>query len=188
MGSPRREGNSEILLDRALKGAAEAGAEVKKIRLVGLNISGCTECNDCYDDGSCSTADDMDRVYRVLEWADRILIAAPIFFMGLPSQAKAMIDRTQRYWVLKYVLHQPFPRPANAPPRYGSFIGVGATKGKRLFDGAISTLKYFFDAISVEPREDLYLLIRMVDEKGEIRERETELDSAYKMGKKLAEL
>ncbi len=188
MGSPRRDGNSEILLSRALEGAAAAGAEVKRIRLAGLNISGCTECNDCYEDGSCSTADDMDRVYAALEWADRILLSSPIFFMGLPSQTKAMVDRTQRYWALKYVLHKPFPRLPEAPPRYGSFIGVGATKGKRLFDGAILTLRYFFDAIGAEPREDLYLLIRKVDEKGEIMERAAELDAAYKMGKALAKL
>ncbi len=188
MGSPRREGNSEILLDRALEGAAAAGAETRKLRLTGLEISGCTECNDCYEEGCCSTADDMDRVYRALEWADRILLAAPIFFMGLPSQAKAMIDRTQRYWALKYILHKPFPRPPGAPPRYGSFIGVGATRGNRLFDGAILTLRYFYDAISAQPREDLYLLVRKVDEKGAIKQRTSELEAAYAMGKSLAEL
>ena len=187
-GSPRQGGNSETLLDRALEGAAAGGAKIEKIRLAALNISGCTECNDCYETGQCSTADDMDRVYRSLERSDRILLASPIFFMSLPAQAKAMIDRTQRYWAMKYVLKKPFPHPEGAPARYGAFIGVGATGGQRLFDGVKLTLKYFFDAIAVEPREDLYLLVRGVDAKGEIASREAELKAAFDLGKKLAEL
>jgi len=176
-------------LDHALQGAADSGAEVEKIRLSALNISGCTECNDCYETGECSTADDMDKVYEALEGADRIILASPVFFMGLPSQTKAMIDRTQRYWALKYILHEPFPHEIgskNKTPRYGAFIGIGATKGKSLFNGINLTLKYFFDAIDVEPREELYVLVRGVEEKGEVQNRKQELDAAYETGKALA--
>ena len=188
LGSPRRGGNSETLLDRALAGATDAGAGTEKLHPASLRIAGCTECDDCYSLGECSTADDMDIVYAALERADRIIIASPIFFMSFPSQLKAMIDRTQRYWALKYVLREPFPRPAGAPERIGAYIGVGATRGESLFDGAILTLKYFFDAIAVEPREDLYVLIRGIDEKGEITGRESELAAAYETGKALAVL
>ena len=186
--SPRRGGNSETLLDQTMAGAAGAGAEVSKIRLAGMNIHGCTECNDCYECGECSTADDMDRVYALLERADRIVFASPIFFMGLPSQAKAMIDRCQRFWAMKYILKEPLPRRMGAPPRYGAFIGVGGTRGERLFDGAKLTIKYFYDAISVSPREELYLLVRGVDAKGEVESRQAVLDSAYKLGETLAKL
>ncbi|MHB8169407.1 MAG: flavodoxin family protein [Thermoleophilia bacterium] len=188
LGSPRRGGNSEILLDRALAGAADAGAEIERLHPASLRIAGCTECNDCYALGECSTADDMDRVYAALERADRIVVASPIFFMSFPAQLKAVIDRTQKYWALRYILREPFPRPAGSPPRYGAYIGVGATKGKTLFDGARLTLKYFFDAIAVEPREELYVLVRGIDEQGEIREREQALEDAYRTGAALARL
>jgi multimeric flavodoxin WrbA len=188
LGSPRRGGNSELLLDEALTGASGAGAETRKLVLSELNIAGCTECNDCYQTGECSTYDGMSTVYQALEWADRILLVSPIFFMGLPSQAKAMVDRTQCYWALKYVLNQPFPRAVDAPGRYGAFIGVGGTKGPHLFDGAVLTVKYFFDAISVEPREELYVFVRGVDEKGEIADRAEELRAAREAGEALAEL
>ncbi len=188
LGSPRRGGNTETLLDRALAGAADAGADMRKLALGELEIAGCSECNDCYATGKCSTPDDMETVYEALEWADRILLASPIFFMGLPSQAKAMIDRTQCYWSLKYVLREPFPRRAGAPGRYGVFIGVGGTRGKRLFEGALLTLKYFFDAIDAKPREDLYVLVRGVDEIGEILERTEDLEAAYEAGMALAAL
>ena len=188
LGSPRRGGNTEALLDSALEGAIQAGAEVRKIVLAGLDIAGCTECNDCYAAGACTTTDDMDAVYDALEWADRVILASPVFFMGLPSQAKAMVDRTQCYWALKYVLREPFPRRGGAPGRYGSFIGVGGTSGKSLFDGVILTLKYFFDAIDAQPREDLYVLVRGVDQMGEILEKPEALEAARDAGSTLAGL
>lgn len=184
-GSPREGGNTDILLDAALESASDAGAEVERIRLADLSFSGCTECEDCYATGECSIEDDMYRVYDALERADRILLASPIFFMGLPSQAKAMIDRTQSYWALKYMLEEDFPHggPAN---RYGGFIGVGATRGEKLYDGTILTLKYFFDAIAAQPMQEDYVLIRGVDAKGEILDREDEIEAARELGKKLA--
>lgn len=185
LGSPRTGGNTDILLDRALAGAGDAGAEVEKISLCDLDISGCLECNDCYETGSCTIGDDMNRVYEALERADRIILASPMFFMGVTAQAKAVIDRCQCYWALKYILKEEFPRARNAPLRYGSFIGVGGTKGERLFDGTILTLKYFFDAIAARPAEDLYVLVRGVDAAGDVLEHEAELQAAYESGNAL---
>lgn len=185
LGSPREGGNSETLLDAALEEARSAGAETEKIRLCDLSISGCTECEDCYATGECSIGDDMAKLYQAIEQADRILLASPIFFMGLPSQPKAMIDRTQCYWALKYLLKENFPYKGNNT-RYGAYIGVGGTRGERLFDGTILTLKYFFDAIAAEPLVDDYVLVRGVDEKGEVLEHEHALRSAKELGRKLA--
>lgn len=184
-GSPRNGGNSETLLDAALDEARQAGGETEKIRLSDLFFSGCTECEDCYATGECSINDDMAVIYEALEQADRILLASPIFFMGLPSQPKAMIDRSQCYWALKYILREDFPYRGDAH-RYGAFIGVGATRGERLFDGTILTLKYFFDAIDAEPLVDEYVLVRGVDEMGEIKTREDALESARRLGRVLA--
>ena len=186
-GSPRRSGNTETLLDRALAGAEAAGASTEKIVLCDYQISGCIECNDCFESGICTIGDEMDSIYGAIERADRIIIASPIFFMGLTSQMKAVIDRCQCYWALKYVLKESFPREADAPEREGSFIGVGGTRGENLFEGAMKTLKYFFDAISTRPREDLYVMVRGIDDKGEIETREDALQEAYESGRALAE-
>ncbi|RJQ41809.1 MAG: flavodoxin family protein [Gaiellales bacterium] len=188
LGSPREGGNTEVLLDAALSGAKAAGAQVEKIRVGDLSFSGCIECNDCLETGECTIVDDMAVVYEALERADRIIIASPIFFMGLPSQLKAIIDRCQQYWALKYVLREDFPRPAGAPKRYGVFIGVGATRGDRLFDGTILTLKYFFDAINAEPLTDSYLLVKGIDEKGEISGRPEAIEAARDLGRSLVSL
>ena len=184
LGSPRHSGNTELLLDEALRGAA--GASTSLIRVEGLDIAGCNECNDCYETGECSIQDEMTEVYEAIEQADRILVASPIFFMALPAQMKAVVDRCQAFWALKYKAGLPLPRPAEAPKRYGAFIGVGGTRGQRLFDGSILTLKYFFDAISAEPLPESYLLVRGVDDQGEILGRPESLAAALSLGRRLA--
>jgi multimeric flavodoxin WrbA len=185
LGSPRAGGNTEILLDTALQGARDAGAKVEKINLWDLDFSGCIECEDCYATGECSLVDEMGIVYEALESSDRILLASPIFFMGLPAQAKAMIDRCQCYWAQKYILKEEFPATVGSR-RYGAFIGVGATRGEKLFDGTILTLKYFFDAVSAEPLSDEYLLVRGVDEKGAIKEDTDLIEASALLGRTLA--
>jgi hypothetical protein len=69
--------------------------------------------------------------------------------------------------------------------RKGAFIAVGATRGKKLFDGSRLTLKYFFQAINVEYGEEL--LVPGVDKKGEIKTHPTALSDAFKLGKRLAQ-
>ena len=105
-----------------------------------------------------------------------------MFFYALTSQVKALIDRCQALWARKYVLRQSPPDSG----RKGAFIGVGATRGEKLFDGSILSIKYFFQAIGVEYVDEL--LVRGVDKKGEIKEHPTALTDAFEMGKRLAQV
>ena len=180
MGSPRIKGNTDLLLDEALKGTQSQGAEIEKIIVDKLKIAPCREYYGCLRDGNCVIRDDMDDIYPKLLSADAIIVASPMFFYGLSSQLKALIDRCQALWAKKYVLKQDSP----GPNRKGAFIAVGATKGKQLFDGSILTVKYFFKAVSVEYVDEL--LVRGVDKKGEIKEHPTALSDAFELGKKLA--
>jgi len=180
MGSPRIKGNTDLLLDEALKGAQSQGAEVEKVIVDKLKIAPCREYYGCLRDGNCVIRDDMDDIYPKLLNADSIIVASPMFFYGLTSQLKALIDRCQALWARKYILKQDFPHPV----RKGAFIAVGATRGKQLFDGSILTVKYFFKAISVRYVDEL--LVRGVDKKGEIKEHPTALSDAFELGKRLA--
>jgi len=181
MGSPRIKGNTDRLLDEALRGAKEQGAEVEKLVVDKLNITPCREYLSCFRDGKCVIRDDMDDIYPRLLSADRIIIASPMFFYSLTAQVKALIDRCQAHWAKKYVLKQNLPDSG----RKGAFIAVGATRGKRLFDGSILTVKYFFQAINVAYADEL--LIRGVDKRGEIKEHPTALSDAFELGKRLAQ-
>lgn len=182
-GSPRRGGNTDLLLDEALKGAKEAGAEVEKIYVRNYKITPCIECNGCFKDGGCVIKDEMQEIYPKLLEADRIIFASPMFFMGVTGWAKALIDRCQALWAKKYILKQPVVEPERRSQRKGIFISVGGTKGKNLFEGATRTIKTFFDAIDVTYSGELFY--RSIDDKGEIKEHPTALQEAYEAGRKL---
>ena len=102
LGSPRRGGNSEILMRAFLEGAAEAGAEVEEIILRDLKISPCLEIYHCFKDGTCPIKDEMREIYDKLLEADVVALASPVFFYGVSAQSKAMIDRTQALWARRY--------------------------------------------------------------------------------------
>ncbi len=182
MGSPRRQSNTEILLDAALAGAKETGAEVEKVVVSELKVSPCREIYACLKDGDCAIKDDMQWLYEKLLQADHVVFASPIFFYGLTSQAKAIVDRCQALWVRRHVLGM---KSKDSRVRRGVFISVGATQGSKLFDGAVLTVKYFFDAIGVRYAGDL--LIRGIDGKAEIKEHPTALRDAFRLGQQLVQ-
>ena len=180
-GSPRRGGNSEVLLDAFLQGASQKGAEVEKISLRELKISPCLEIYHCFKDGTCPIKDDMLALYDKLVAADVVALASPIFFYSVSAQAKAMIDRTQALWSRRYILKQDFP----GENRQGVLLCTGATKGRLVFVGARLVAKYFFDAINVRYAGEV--LVRGVDEKGAIIPRTEELAAATDLGQRLAQ-
>jgi multimeric flavodoxin WrbA len=178
MGSPRIKGNTDLLLDEALKGAQSQGAETEKIIIDKLKIAPCREYYGCLKDGNCVIKDDMDDIYPRLLGADAIIIASPIFFYTISAQMLTFISRCQALWARKYVL-----KNLDTPPRKGAFIAVGATRGARLFEGPKLTMKYFFQAINADYTDEL--LIRGVDKRGEIKEHPTALTEAFELGKRL---
>jgi multimeric flavodoxin WrbA len=124
--------------------------------------------------------DGMQAVYEALDRSDRIVMAAPIYFYNVPAQAKAVIDRTQALWSRKYSPEETEERSFVRPDRKGFFIGVGATRGKRLFDGTLYTIRYFFDAIDAEHAGTL--VYGEVDGKGAIRDHPTAMKECYAAG------
>jgi multimeric flavodoxin WrbA len=181
-GSPRRGGNTDLLLEEALRGAQEKGANVERLYLSDYAITPCKECHGCDHAGNCVVLDDMQKIYPKLLEADVIIFASPIFFYGVTAWAKALIDRSQALWSRKYLLKDP-SLGKEGRKRKGFFISVGATKGQRVFDGAILTVKYFFDVLNAEYVGEL--LFRGVEAKGDILKHHEALQQAYEMGRKL---
>ena len=181
--SPRRHGNTEILLDEVLRGAKYAGGSVEKIVLNDMNIAPCRECEHCIEAGHCVVQDDMQTLYPKLIEVDRLAFASPIFFMGLCAQAKALVDRSQAFWIKKYVRKENVAPPDRIPRRKGLFVSVGGTRGEKLFKCAQLTMKYFFDVLEMEYADNL--TVGRVDAKGEISGHPTALKDAYEAGKRL---
>jgi multimeric flavodoxin WrbA len=94
VGSPRKGGNTEILVEEALAATREAGAQTEIILLADKNIAGCDGCDSCVETHVCKIKDDMQSIYPQLEAADAIIFGSPVYFGGVTSQAKALIDRT----------------------------------------------------------------------------------------------
>jgi multimeric flavodoxin WrbA len=181
-GSPRRGGNTDVLLDEALKGAKEAGAKVESFRVCDFRITPCRGCHDCAKKGICVIKDEMQRIYPRLLEADVVILASPIYFYGVTGWTKALIDRCQALWARKYTLNDP-ALGEQSPRRKGFFISVGGTKGQRLFEGAEYTVKYFFDAFNTSYTGAL--LFRKVDESGDIHKHPEALPQAYAAGRAL---
>ena len=93
-GTPRKGGNSEILLEAALQPFAEAGWDVTKILLSEKEIKPCVGCETCANSGACCINDDMGEVYAAYEKCDAIIISAPAYWRNVPAQLKALFDRT----------------------------------------------------------------------------------------------
>ena len=181
-GSPRRNGNTSILLNRAVEGARKAGAEVEEIVLRDLKMSPCLEIYGCKKSGRCVIPDDFQKFHdRILE-SEGLMLASPIFFYSVSAHTKTLIDRCQSLWVKKHWIDQS-PMGAETPKRKGLFISVGATKGKKLFDGALLTIRYFFEVLDMELWNSL--LYRGMDFEGDVLNHPEYLEEAYEAGKDL---
>lgn len=182
-GSPRRNGNTDLLLAELLKGAAGKGAEVKTIYLSNMNINPCQHCDFCLKEGKCRINDDMQQIYDQLEQADVIVIASPVQFLGPPAQLKAMIDRCQCLWARKYKLE--IPPLSRERKRRGFLISVGATGIKNMFEPTRAILKTWFHVLEIEDAGEI--VISRIDEKGAILKQPDALQKAFQAGQNLAE-
>jgi multimeric flavodoxin WrbA len=181
-GSPRRGGNTDLLLQEAMAGASSGAAETKIIILSELCIAPCRHCDGCLKTGKCVIEDDMQWIYTELRGLDHLVLASPIFFMGVTAQTKAMIDRCQALWVLKYILKLPVATN-NGRERQGLFISVGGTELSNLFQPAIATIKSLFKTLDITYTDAL--LVPCIDEKGAITRHPTALRDAFLAGRKL---
>ena len=182
-GSPRRGGNTDILLAEILRGAADKGAEVKTIIPDGLDFTTCTHCDACLKTGECKFKDDMQDIYAEFDQADVIVLASPIQFTGVTAPIKAMIDRFQSRWVKKYLLK--IPPLGDSRERKGFFVSVGGRRVKDLFDPALVMIKTFFRILDITYAGDL--LLTDIDDKGAVSENPEALKQAFQAGQDLAE-
>ncbi|HBZ54487.1 MAG TPA: flavodoxin family protein [Syntrophobacteraceae bacterium] len=180
-GSPRKGGNTDLMLNRFLDGALQAGGEVQRLYVRDLNLGGCLECGHCDKEGQCSVTDDMTQVYPLLEAATRIVVASPIFFYNVSGQLKLLIDRTQALYMKNELTRKAGQDlgPARAQ-RKGYFLSAGATRGKRLFDCTLLTMKYFFDGINMDSAGELCYW--QIEHRGAIKDHPTALADCHNAG------
>jgi len=172
--SPRRHGNSEDILDILLEYMEkEEDVKTEKIALSEYNVKPCRGCNACEKKGVCIIKDDTNSLLEKIIMADVVILASPIYCMGLCSQAKAFIDRTQVFRSRKYVLKIPVVPPERKGKRMGIFLSTAGQDWDYVFDAAIPTVKCFFHVSDIKDKDIRYLMINNVDNKGEIKNHPT---------------
>ena len=181
-GSPRKKGNTQHIVTMVAEGLTKAGAEVDLFRLSDLDIHPCIGCGHCEKEGMCVFKDDMQMLYEKIAGADRIILASPIYFYGLTAQTKACIDRCQALWSRKYILKQPV---STKPGRKGYLISIAATRGERIFEGAILSTRYGLDAM--DARYSGELLYPGVDKREAIKNHPDYPDKIIAFTRKLLE-
>ena len=183
-GSPRRGGNSETLLDWVLDAMKKVGdVEIEKVPLTEANVNPCRGCNACEVLNKCVQRDGMDILHDKIIEADCIVLSAPIFCMGICSQAKALIDRFQVFRSRKYVLKLPIVPPERKGKRLGIFLSTAGQDWDHVFDGAVPSVKCFFHVIEIKDSDIHYLMINNVDEKGAILNHPSAKQDAERLGR-----
>jgi multimeric flavodoxin WrbA len=183
-GSPRRRGNTATLLKQAVAGARDAGARVEEVMLRDLKLSPCLEIYSCKQDGECRIQDDFQRTREMVLGSAGLMLASPIFYYTVSAHTKILMDRFHSLWVKKHWLDAD-RNPAAAVRRKGLFISAGATRGKRLFDGTLLSVRYFFDTLDMDLWKSL--LYRGLENEGEAQEHSDYLNETYQAGRDLAE-
>ncbi len=178
-GSPRRNGNSERLLDVFTEefGLRSHDAEIEKMALR-ADIAPCLGCDKCVS-GHCVQNDSMLEVYGKIRSADVIVLAAPVYFYGFPSHVKAMIDRCQLFYNVKYRRMERWRKAQGV----GVLLACGATNGDNLSAGLSACARYWFDAIDFGFAGKVF--VRGVDGPGEIRGCPEALEEARELAAKL---
>lgn len=182
-GSPRRRGNTATLLSEAVAGAIQGGATVDEIVLRDYRISPCLEIYGCRKAGECVISDDFQAVRDRVLVARGLMVASPIFFYTVSAILKSFMDRCQSLWVRKYWIDDGAGK-ASGPVRKALFISAGATRGKRLFDGTLLTMRYFLDVLDAELCDSL--LYRGLDFEGDVHGFPRYLQEAREAGRRLA--
>lgn len=98
IGTPRKESNTDLLVDQILKGSKEKGHRFEKLYLYDYEILPCMDCRDCKKgDYVCTLNDGMKKVYPKVEKADLIIFGTPNYWNGPTGKMKLLIDRMRPF-------------------------------------------------------------------------------------------
>lgn len=155
MGSPRKNGNTELFVNAFADGAKENN-QVEVVRVSDYKVSPCRGCNACYanENYACIQNDDMSKIYSKLADADILVIASPVYFYGISAQLKTVIDR----------LHTPIRQQFAI--KKTALLLVGAAKIPKLFDAIKMQYELIDDFFHLENIG--MILVNGVKEKGDI--------------------
>ena len=167
-GSPRRGGNTELLVEAFVKGASQKH-HVEVVSVHDYKVNPCMGCNACFknENNACIQKDDMCLIYDKMAVADMLVIATPVYFYGLSAQLKAVIDR----------FHNPIRDTYHI--KKTALLFVGAASLPELFDGILAQYRLCLNFFKLEDAGRV--LVRGVKDKGDIQNTEA-IQKANELG------
>ncbi len=167
-GSPRKGGNTDLLVEAFVKGASQKH-HVEVVSVHDYKVNPCLGCNACFKNkaNACVQNDDMSLIYEKMSWADMLMIASPVYFYGLSAQLKAVIDR----------FHNPIRDTFHIKKM--ALLLVGAATLTELFDSILAQYRLCLNFFKLEDAGRL--LVRGVKDRGDIMNTDA-LNEAYKLG------
>jgi multimeric flavodoxin WrbA len=176
VGSPRKNGNTEILASHALKAIAEEGIETELITLSGKDIKPCTACNACAESGECIIQDDFLPVLDKMLEADGIILASPVYFGSCTALLKALMERSG--WVAR-IKGRPFNRKVGGPLVVARRAGHNFT---------VAEINFWFHILGMTIPGSTYWNIAIGRNPGEVSNDEEGMKTAWNFGKNMAYL
>lgn len=176
VGSPRKEGNTDILVKEVLRGAGDKGGQVENIFLNDLQIKPCqAECSShCLKTGKCIIEDDMRDIYNKLFESDVIVLGTPVYWYGPSAQLKAFIDR----WFA-------FSHPGYVSKMKGKKVILVAPFEEEDISAADPLVNMMMKSLSYLKVELYDKILVSVGEKGAIKENKKVMNQAYNIGLEL---
>lgn len=176
VGSPRKKGNTHILVSRILDGAEKKGATTRMLFLNDLNICECDGCHICWKGKRCSKKDDMQEVYPKIIQSDVIIFGTPVYWYGPTALMKCFIDR--------FVY---FNCPQNREKIRGKSAVIAVPFEESNPQTASLLVKFFEKSLKyLEMKLIGKILVPGVSSKGDILRKEDRLEEAFNIGVNLA--
>ncbi len=176
MGSPRKGGNTDLLLSKIAEGAGAAGAEVEGVRLSELQIRECDGCHACWKGRPCGKKDDMLALYPKIAASEVIVFGTPVYWYGPTALMKAFIDR--------FVY---FNDETNRPMVRGKRAAVAVVLEETHEQTWRPVVEFFEKSLAyLEMELAGTIVVPGVGSKGEILQQPERLEEAYRLGRRLA--
>ena len=174
VGSPRKNGNTEMLTKHTLKAISEEGLDTELIRLAGLEIKSCTACMVCKEKEICPIKDDLFPIYLKMKEVDGIILASPVYYGSATALIKAFMER------VGYIARwngEPFQLKVGGP------LVVARRSGKNF---TTAQLTLWFQILGFFIPGSTYWNVAIGREKGEVEQDEEGLETAWNFGKNMA--
>ncbi len=185
VGSARKKGNTDLLVDKVLSGAEACGVEIEKIYLSDLQFQGCIGCEGCLRTRRCVLKDDMQTLYEKLNAAHGWVLGSPTYFYNVSALMKMFIDRLYVYEVFDVSDRSVWLSPAEVlGAKYAVTVAVCEQKDEADMGFTSEAMRLALQAVGVRSVENLKVL--HLFQKGEALRHETLLQNAYNAGEKLA--